>query len=91
MRAHQEVEESDGTRNTTSSESLRLRVDQRCRVDGVLHAYLGAAHLDGEEEVLHAFARCEWRPNTPGQLPVTLVREVDLADSVVPICRPLIR
>lgn len=91
MRAHQESEESDGARATTSGRSPRLRVDQRCRVDGVLHAYLGAAHLDGEDETLHAFARCEWRPNTPGQLPVTLVREDDLADSVVPIRRPLIR
>jgi hypothetical protein len=91
MRADQEFEESDGTRTTTNSRSPRLRIDQRCRVDGVLHAYLGPTHLADEGELLHAFARCEWRPNTPGQLPVTVVRDSDLAASVVPIRRPLIR
>lgn len=91
MCTDQEVEEFDGTRITTSGRSLRLRVDQRCRVDGILHAYLGPAHLDDEEELLHAFARCEWRPNAPDQLLVTLVRDRDLAASVVPIRRSRIR
>lgn len=87
MRAHQEVEESGGTRATTTSGSPRLRVDQRCRVDGILHVYLGPTRLDDDEDLLHAFARCEWRPNTPDQLPVTLVRHTDLAASVAPTRR----
>ena len=62
-----------------------------CCVDGVLHAYLGTAHLEGEKQPFHAFARYEWRPHTTGLLPVTLVREDDLAESVVPMRRPLIR
>ena len=91
MRARQEVEESDGTRTTTSGGSSLLRTGRKCCVDGVLDAYLGSAHLEGEKQLFHAFALYEWRPHTTVQLPVTLVRENDLAESVVPMRPPLIR
>ena len=87
MRAHQ-VAESAGSRAAAYRKSPRLRIDQRCRVDGVMHAYLGCARLDGE--LLHVFARCEWRPDTPDQQAVSLVRDTDLGAAVVPLRGSLI-
>lgn len=49
---------------------------------GVLHEYLGPARLPERSDIVHVFLRNEWRPNTPDQLPLTLVYESDLASSV---------
>jgi len=61
--------------------SMRLFIGLRYRVEGVLHEYLGPARLPGESALAHVFLRNEWRPDTPGQLPLTLVEEseVDMA------------
>ena len=90
MRALRDAFASDVAGSTTPQRPIRLRIGQRCRVEGVLHAYLGPAYLNGEAELVHVFARREWRPGTPGQLPVSLVRDPDLADLVIPIQRSLL-
>ncbi|MDF1597895.1 MAG: hypothetical protein P1T08_17585 [Acidimicrobiia bacterium] len=59
-----------------------LRIGVRYRVSGILHEYLGPAHLPDEEALAHVFLRNEWRPNTPGQLPLTLVRDTAVNQSV---------
>lgn len=59
-----------------------LRIGVRYRVNGILHEYLGPAHLPDEEALAHVFLRNEWRPNTPGQLPLTLVRDTAVDQSV---------
>ena len=51
-------------------------------MEGVLHEYLGAARLPGERQVVHVFLRNEWRPSTVDQLPLTLVSEATLKQSV---------
>jgi hypothetical protein len=61
------------TREVMALSSVPLELDQRCRVRGVLHSYLGEIRLDAGGELIHVFLRCEWRPNTPGQLRLTLV------------------
>jgi hypothetical protein len=86
MGAHSDaLDSSDDIRIATPFRSARLRVGQSCRVAGVLHSYLGPARLQGEFELLYAFSRREWRPHRPDQVPVTLVRQDDLARLVVPL------
>jgi hypothetical protein len=86
MHARRDALVSDITRSNPAR-SFRLRIGQRCRVDGVLHTYLGPAHLRDVDSPVHVFHRDEWRPYTPDQLPVSLVRERDLLASVTPIQR----
>lgn len=81
MQALRDALVSDITRSKPAR-VIRLRVGQRCRVNGVLHTYLGPAHLDDTKTVVHVFHRDEWRPQTPDQLGVTLVRDRDLTTSV---------
>lgn len=59
-----------------------LRVGLRYRVSGILHEYLGPARLPDEAETVHVFLRNEWRPDTPGQLPLTLVAGAAVRQSV---------
>jgi hypothetical protein len=54
---------------------MKLFIGLRYRVEGILHEYLGPARLPGGSEIAHVFLRNEWRPDTPGQLPLTLVEE----------------
>lgn len=61
---------------------MKLFVGLRYRVEGVLHEYLGPAQLPGGSEIAHVFLRNEWRPDTLGQLPLTLVEE-STVDEVV--------
>lgn len=60
---------------------MKLFVGLRYRVEGILHEYLGPARLPGGE-IAHVFLRNEWRPDTQGQLPLTLVEE-STVDEVV--------
>lgn len=61
---------------------MKLFIGLRYRVEGILHEYLGPARLPGGADIAHVFLRNEWRPNTPGQLPLTLVEEANV-DKVV--------
>ena len=61
----------------------RLAIGLRYRVDGILHEYLGPAQLPDRGGIAHVFLRNEWRPDTPGQLPLTLVAEDHVDRSVV--------
>lgn len=61
---------------------MKLHVGLRYRVDGVLHEYLGPARLPRGTEIAHVFLRNEWRPDTPGQLPLTLVEETAVENVV---------
>jgi hypothetical protein len=61
---------------------MQLLIGLRYRVEGILHEYLGPARLPGESGIAHVFLRNEWRPNTPGQLPLTLV-EASAVEAVV--------
>lgn len=54
---------------------MKLFIGLRYRVEGILHEYLGPARLPGGSEIAHVFLRNEWRPDTSGQLPLTLVEE----------------
>lgn len=58
--------------------ALKLLVGLRYRVEGILHEYLGPARLPGRSDIAHVFLRNEWRPNTAGQLPITLVGETEV-------------
>jgi hypothetical protein len=53
----------------------RIRVQDRCRIDGAAHVYLGPADLPDSEVIVHVFARREWRPGTGRQPRFTLVRD----------------
>jgi hypothetical protein len=59
-----------------------LRIGLRYRVDGVLHEDLGTAYLPDGESVAHVFLRNEWRPDTGGLLPLTLVDDKVVDESV---------
>jgi len=61
---------------------MKLLIGLRYRVEGILHEYLGPACLPGGSDIAHVFLRNEWRPNTPGQLPITLVEESTVDDVV---------
>jgi hypothetical protein len=61
---------------------MKLLIGLRYRVEGILHEYLGPARLPGGSDIAHVFLRNEWRPNTPGQLPITLVEELKVDDVV---------
>lgn len=61
---------------------VKLLIGLRYRVEGVLHEYLGPARLPDGSRIGHVFLRNEWRPNTPHQLPLTLVDELRLDDKV---------
>jgi len=61
---------------------MRLFIGLRYRVRGVLHEYLGPANLPGGSKIAHVFLRNEWLPNTPGQLPLTLVEESAVDETV---------
>ena len=61
---------------------MALRSGARYRVKGVLHEYMGPADLPNDNGRGHVFLRTEWRPNTPGQLPFTLVSEEAVDASV---------
>jgi hypothetical protein len=61
---------------------MQLLIGLRYRVEGILHEYLGPARLPGESGIAHVFLRNEWRPNTPDQLPLTLV-EASAVEAVV--------
>ena len=67
-------------------EGRLIHLNDRCRVDGVAHSYLGPAHLPDTGETVHVFARREWLPDTPEQLPMTLVPE-EMTSSVSLISR----
>ena len=60
----------------------RLTVGLRYRVDGILHEYLGPAQLPDRGGIAHVFLRNEWRPDTPGQLQLTLVTEAQVEQLV---------
>jgi len=53
----------------------RIRVQDRCRIDGAAHVYLGPANLPDSEVIVQVFARREWRPGTGRQPRFTLVRD----------------
>jgi hypothetical protein len=57
---------------------MKLFIGLRYRVEGILHEYLGPARLPGGSDIAHVFLRNEWRPDTPGQLPLTLVQETEV-------------
>ncbi len=59
-----------------------LRIGLRYRVDGILHEYLGTAYLPDGESVAHVFLRNEWRPDTQGRPPLTLVDDKVVDESV---------
>jgi hypothetical protein len=59
-----------------------LRIGVRYRVSGILHEYLGSAHLPDKGALAHVFLRNEWPPDTPGQLPLTLVKDTAVDQSV---------
>lgn len=61
---------------------MKLFIGLRYRVEGILHEYLGPARLPSGLDIAHVFLRNEWRPDTPGQLPLTLVEESKI-DEVV--------
>lgn len=61
---------------------MRLLIGLRYRVGGILHEYLGPARLPGGAEIAHVFLRNEWRPDTAGQLPLTIVAEPEVDDTV---------
>lgn len=61
---------------------MKLFIGVRYRVAGILHEYLGPAHLPGGSDIAHVFLRNEWRPNTSGQLPLTLVAEATVEEMV---------
>ena len=63
---------------------MRLLIGLRYRVDGILHEYLGEAVLPHANTTAHVFLRNEWRPNTPDQLPLTIVRTSDIEEAVTP-------
>ena len=63
-------------------DAKRLIIGLRYRVEGILHEYLGSALLPDSTQVAHVFLRNEWRPNTPNQLPLTLVHEADVGHTV---------
>lgn len=65
---------------------MKLLIGLRYRVEGILHEYLGPARLPGGSAIAHVFLRNEWRPDTPGQLPLTLVVE-STVDEVVTTTR----
>lgn len=73
---------SSGPQGLDISALMRLLIGLRYRVEGILHEYLGTAQLPNDSGLAHVFLRNEWRPNTPGQLPLTLVAEDDVADAV---------
>jgi hypothetical protein len=62
-----------------TSQTIHLVAHGRYRVAGVLHRYLGLASSVIGGEVVHAFGRGEWRPNTPGQVPITLVPDSEIS------------
>lgn len=61
---------------------MKLLIGLRYRVEGILHEYLGPARLPGGSDIAHVFLRNEWRPNTPDQLPLTLVEESKVDETV---------
>lgn len=61
---------------------MKLLIGLRYRVEGILHEYLGPARLPDGSGTAHVFLRNEWRPNTPGQLPLTLVEESTVDETV---------
>jgi len=69
-------------RADSGQDQMNLFIGLRYRVEGILHEYLGPARLPGGSDIAHVFLRNEWRPNTPGQLPLTLVEESTI-DEVV--------
>lgn len=62
---------------------MKLFIGLRYRVGGILHEYLGPARLPGGSDIAHVFLRNEWRPNDPGQLPLTLVEESTVDELVM--------
>jgi hypothetical protein len=64
--------------------AVQLLIGLRYRVDGILHEYLGRASLPGSDSIAHVFIRNEWRPDTPNQLPLTLVEDSHAGDMVTP-------
>lgn len=63
------------TRQIAVRAQMKLFIGLRYRVEGILHEYLGPARLPGGSEIAHVFLRNEWRPDSAGQLPLTLVEE----------------
>jgi hypothetical protein len=68
--------------DSRSVRNLDLRSGSAYRVKGILHEYLGPADLPDDQGPAHVFLRCEWRPNTPGQFPFTLVPDKAVEASV---------
>lgn len=63
---------------------MQLLIGLRYRVDGILHEYLGEAVLPHSDTTAHVFLRNEWRPNTPDQLPLTIVVDSNVEETVTP-------
>lgn len=63
---------------------VRLLIGLRYRVDGILHEDLGRSILPGSDSIAHVFIRNEWRPDTPDQLPLTLVEDSHAEELVTP-------
>jgi hypothetical protein len=61
---------------------VQLLIGHRYRVSGILHEYLGQAFLPQSNTVIHVFLRNEWRPGTADQLPVTIVEEAAVEETV---------
>jgi hypothetical protein len=66
-----------------ATETTNLIIGLRYRVNGILHEYLGEALLPDGDEVGHVFLRNEWRPNTPNQLPLTIVAQPQVGQAVI--------
>lgn len=63
---------------------MQLLTGMRDRVDGILHDYLGEAVLSHSDTTAHVFLRNEWWPNTPDQLPLTIVGDSGVEETVTP-------
>jgi hypothetical protein len=61
---------------------VHLLIGLRYRVDGILHEYLGQAFLPHSDTIAHVFLRNEWRPDTPDQLPLTIVEDSEIEETV---------
>jgi hypothetical protein len=64
--------------------AVHLLIGLRYRVGWILHEYLGRAFLPGSDSITHVALRNEWRPDTPDQLPLTLVEDSQAEEMVTP-------
>lgn len=76
------LSDSAGPTRAAIQDPMKLLIGLRYRVAGILHEYLGPARMPQGSGIAHVFLRNEWRPDTPGQFPLTLVEESDVEDTV---------